>query len=71
MSVQFQIEEKITRSEREKRNLMNEEVDLLRRCEKARDGIALLAEVQAREAADNRLNELHRRIDRLNRVRFL
>uniref|UniRef100_A0A915Q614 Calponin-homology (CH) domain-containing protein n=1 Tax=Setaria digitata TaxID=48799 RepID=A0A915Q614_9BILA len=62
------IEERITRSEREKRNLFDgNNKELLRHCEKIRDGIGRLANDQALQVANNRLVELKRRINTLNR----
>ncbi|KAM3715802.1 Nuclear anchorage protein [Dirofilaria immitis] len=60
------IEEIITRSEREKRNLINGD-ELLQHCEKIRDDIVRLANDQVQHVINNRLYELRRRISTINR----
>uniref|UniRef100_A0A915B0W3 Calponin-homology (CH) domain-containing protein n=1 Tax=Parascaris univalens TaxID=6257 RepID=A0A915B0W3_PARUN len=62
------VEEKVNRSERQKRNLMDADVnELIRRAEHARDGIARMASANGRETANTRLAELRRRIASLSR----
>lgn len=67
----FQIEEKITRSELEKRNLVDEDdKELLRHCERIRDDIAKYGNGQVQQVANSRLSELRKRISFFKRVYF-
>ncbi|KHN86505.1 Nuclear anchorage protein 1 [Toxocara canis] len=62
------VEEKVSRSERQKRNLMDADAsELLRRAERARDAIARMASANGRETANTRLADLRRRITALSR----
>ncbi|VDK44324.1 unnamed protein product, partial [Anisakis simplex] len=62
------VEEKVNRSERQRRNLIDADAnDLLRRAEHARDGIARMASANGRETAYTRLAELRHRMNALNR----
>ncbi|VDN85733.1 unnamed protein product, partial [Brugia pahangi] len=62
------IEERITRSEREKRNLIDEDdKELLRYCERIRDDIARFGNDQVQQVVNNRLSELRKRISTIKR----
>ncbi|VDO61175.1 unnamed protein product [Onchocerca flexuosa] len=62
------IEERIKRSEREKRNLVDGDgKELLRHCEKIQDDIARFANDQIQQVISSRLSELKRRISDINR----
>lgn len=69
--VDFQIEGRITRSEREKRSLFDEnDRELLRRCERIVDDIGKVGNDQAQQLVNNRLSEFRRRISAIKRVYF-
>ncbi|VDK87025.1 unnamed protein product [Litomosoides sigmodontis] len=67
-SAATKIEGRITRSEREKRNLFDEnDKELLRHCERIRDDIGSFGNDQAQQVVDNRLSEFRRRISAIKR----
>ncbi|VBB31019.1 unnamed protein product, partial [Acanthocheilonema viteae] len=62
------IEERITRSEREKRNLVDEDdKELLRHCERIRDDIARFGNDHMQQVVNSRLSELRKRISAVKR----
>uniref|UniRef100_A0A158Q8X7 Calponin-homology (CH) domain-containing protein n=1 Tax=Elaeophora elaphi TaxID=1147741 RepID=A0A158Q8X7_9BILA len=64
----IKIEERITRSEREKRNLIDEnDKELLRHCERIHDDIARFGNDQVQQIVNNRLSELRKRISAVKR----
>ena len=59
----------MAKSEKEKRNLLDSDVnELLRRCERARDAIARMSSANGRDAVNNRLAALRQRVDEISRV---
>uniref|UniRef100_A0A0N5ABU1 Calponin-homology (CH) domain-containing protein n=1 Tax=Syphacia muris TaxID=451379 RepID=A0A0N5ABU1_9BILA len=63
------VEEVVSKSEREKRNLLGADInDLLRKCGKARDAISRMSSASGRNAVNMRLASLRQRVDEIGRT---